>query len=423
MRSGERIGAVAREDLGHVREPGGEAAELVEMGRRPRARVEVAGSDPVHRQHEVFHRVEDVALQAAAHQRGERDRRDAHRGLDREQHTERVGGHPLGMVPPLGRLLHERDLDAPVHVEELPAPVEHDHHVARREPGAFGDVAVGPLLLPGALRDAELHVPGAERPVAGEGTVERRRRPLEGCLAGGVRAQEVPVARRQIAADRAFLVEHRLVRDAQAPDRRGPVPGRVVGPPVDAGPDADREHEDGDAGHAEHEEGATEPLGQRRAASRRADHSCSSSTHWACRAPRHDVALVRRAASAPERRVSGVEFGAQHRDRPATDRDPFAAYAVEAGVQEAAAGRRLVGPQLGPSRSAQCTARTQCAEPVTGSSGIPTFGPNTRETMSIPPSGSPGAVTITARASTAFSASKSGARPRTVAASSTSTST
>ena len=53
-----------------------------------------------------------------------------------------------------------------------------------------------------------------------------------------------------------------------------------------------------------------------------------------------------------------------------------------------------------PSRSAQNGASAQCAEPVTGSSSMPTPGAKKRLTQSMP-SRSPGAVTMTPRASTA----------------------
>ena len=75
-----------------------------------------------------------------------------------------------------------------------------------------------------------------------------------------------------------------------------------------------------------------------------------------------------------------------------------------------------------PSRSPQYPAKVQWAEPVTGSSGMPALGANTRVTQSMP-GRSPAAVTMTQRDCSAATPAMSGRRARTVAALSTSTRT
>ncbi|GAA3115091.1 hypothetical protein GCM10020001_038010 [Nonomuraea salmonea] len=114
-------------------------------------------------------------------------------------------------------------------------------------------------------------------------------------------------------------------------------------------------------------------------------------------------------------------------------------------VYDAAALGQLRPPtrDVRPRRSAQYGARAQWAEPVTGSSGTPTFGAKKRETKSDPATGlvtgsasssvsvpaavpvsvlEPAAVTMTPLASTAVRAGISGVRAATVSAESTSTS-
>src|SRR5690606_21571088 len=75
---------------------------------------------------------------------------------------------------------------------------------------------------------------------------------------------------------------------------------------------------------------------------------------------------------------------------------------------------------VAPSRCCHQVASVQCAEPVTGSSGMPTAGAKTRLTMAL--SRSPRAVTITARTGSSASAVKSGRTPRTSSAESSSAS-
>lgn len=77
---------------------------------------------------------------------------------------------------------------------------------------------------------------------------------------------------------------------------------------------------------------------------------------------------------------------------------------------------------LFPRRDAQYGPSTQCAEPVTGSSGTPTRGAKNRDTKSYAPPAER-AVTMNPRPSTFASAAKSGAIARTASSLGSSTST